>query len=80
MILFLSDSKIMTEQQSIKWLEDYFDRCLVPVGFNKDQKQSFVEFMKDEKETRQTTWERFIEIEFFAQAGQIRPIRNKPQN
>ena len=70
----------MTEQEAIKWLEDYFDRCLVPVGFNKDEKQTFIEFMKDEKEARQTTWERFIEIKFFAQAGQIRPIRNKPQN
>lgn len=69
----------MTEQEAIKWLEDYFDRCLVSIGFKKDQKQTFVEFMKDEKEARQTTWERFIEIKFFAQAGQIRPIRNKPQ-
>jgi hypothetical protein len=69
----------MTEQEAIKWLEDYFDRCLVSIRFKKDQKQTFIEFMKDEKEARQTTWERFIEMEFFAIAGQTRPIRNKPQ-
>jgi hypothetical protein len=78
-MIYLSNSKIMTEQEAIKWLEDYFDRCLVSFGFKKDLKQPFVEFMKNEKEAVQTTWERFINIKFSALAGQVRPIRNKPQ-